>query len=86
VLPGRRGRGYSRRELVEKIGLLEELRQMRSRVDELYERRGEAGEAREALSRAAQTLRMLAQKIGDKKLRERFLSAPQVRRVLGGRT
>jgi tetratricopeptide (TPR) repeat protein len=70
--------------LAEKIGLPGELWQIRSRIGELHERRGETEEAWEAFSRAAQTLRMLAGKIGDEELREGFLSAPQVRRVLGG--
>jgi tetratricopeptide (TPR) repeat protein len=69
--------------LAQKIGVPKELWQIQSRIGELYEQRGEAGEAREAFSGAAQTLRMLAQKIGDEELREDFLSAPQVRRVLG---
>ena len=69
--------------LAEKIGLPGELWQIQSRIGELYEKRGEDGEAREAFSQAAQTLRTLAQKIGDEELREGFLSAPQVRRVLG---
>jgi tetratricopeptide (TPR) repeat protein len=69
--------------LAEKIGLPKELWQIQSRIGELYERCGETGEAREAFSLAAQTLRMLAEKMGDEKLREGFLSAPQVRRVLG---
>jgi Flp pilus assembly protein TadD len=68
--------------LAEKIGLPGELWQIQSSLGELYEKRGEDGEAREAFSGAAQTLRMLAQKIGDEELREGFLSAPQVRRVL----
>ena len=74
--------------LARKIGLPKELWQIQSRLGELHERRGEAGEAREAFSLAAQTLRELARKIGDEELREGFLSAPQVRRVLGriGRT
>jgi tetratricopeptide (TPR) repeat protein len=74
--------------LAHKIGLPKELWQIQSRLGELHERRGEAGEAREAFSLAAQTLRELARKIGDEELREGFLSAPQVRRVLGriGRT
>jgi DNA-binding SARP family transcriptional activator/tetratricopeptide (TPR) repeat protein len=71
--------------LAQKIGLPGELWQIRSRIGELYERRGESEQAREAFSIAAQTLRMLAQKIGDEGLRERFLSAPQARRVLGRR-
>jgi DNA-binding SARP family transcriptional activator/tetratricopeptide (TPR) repeat protein len=74
------------RALAEKIGLPGELWQIQSRIGDLHERRGESEEARAAFSRAAQTLRMLAQKIGNDELRERFLSAPQVRRVLGGRT
>ena len=69
--------------LAEKIGLPGELWQIQSNIGELHERRGEAEEAREAFSGAAQTLRMLAQKIEDEELRERFLSAPRVRRVLG---
>ena len=32
--------------------------------------------------RAAQTLRKLAERIGDEELRKKFLSAPQARRVL----
>lgn len=73
---------HEARALAQRIGLPKELWQIQSRVGELYERRGEEGEAQEAFSLAAQTLRMLAQKIGDEDLRERFLSAPQARRVL----
>jgi predicted ATPase/DNA-binding SARP family transcriptional activator len=69
--------------LAREIGQPGELWQIRSALGELYERRGEAGEARAAFSRAAQTLSTLAEKIGDEKLKEGFLSAPQVRRVLG---
>jgi tetratricopeptide (TPR) repeat protein len=69
--------------LAEKIGLPKELWQIQSRIGELYERRGEAAEAREAFSRAVQTLRMLAGKIRDEELWEGLLSAPRVRRVLG---
>ena len=68
--------------LAQKMGVPGELGQIQSRIGELYERRGEEGEAREAFSGAAQTLRMLAQKIGDEELREGFLSAPRVRSVL----
>lgn len=70
-------------KLAEKIGLPKELWQIQSRIGDLYERLGEKKQVREAFSRAAQTLRMLAEKIGDEELREGFLSAPQVRRVLG---
>jgi tetratricopeptide (TPR) repeat protein len=69
--------------LAEKIGVPKELWQIQSKVGELYERRGETAEARETFSRSAQTFRMLAGKIRDEELREGFLSAPQVRRVLG---
>ena len=65
------------------MGVPGELWQIQSRLGELHERRGEAEEAREAFSGAAQTLRELAKKIGDEELREGFLSASQVRRVLG---
>jgi tetratricopeptide (TPR) repeat protein len=68
--------------LAENIGLPKELWQIQSRLGELHERRGEETEAHEAFSIAAQTLRGLAEKIGDEELREGFLSAPQARRVL----
>jgi tetratricopeptide (TPR) repeat protein len=73
---------HEARTLAEKIGLPKELWQIQSRIDNLYERRGEIGEAREAFPLAAQTLRMLAGNIGDEELREGFLSAPRARRVL----
>ena len=69
-------------ELAEKLGLPGELWRIRAALGGLYERRGEAGEARAAFSRAAQTLGTLAQKIGDEKLREGFLSAPLARRAV----
>ena len=69
--------------LAEKIGQPGGLWQIRAALGELYERRGEAGEARAAFVRAAQTLSTLAEKIGDKGLKESFLSAPHVRCVLG---
>ncbi len=77
------GRLHEAEALAEEIGLPGELWQIRSRIGDLYERRGETEEARRALSRAAQTLRTLAGKIEDEELREDFLSAPRVRRVLG---
>ena len=73
---------HEARTLAEKIGLPKELWQIQSKIGELHERRGEDGEAREAFSGASQTLRTLAGNIGDGKLREDFLSAAQVRRVL----
>jgi tetratricopeptide (TPR) repeat protein len=70
-------------ELAEKTGLPKELWQIQGKIGELHEQRGHTEEAREAFSLAAQTLRMLAGNIGDEKLREGFLSAPWVLRVLG---
>ena len=69
--------------LAQKIGVPGELWQIQSRLGDLHERRGEEGEAQEAYSLAAQTLSGLAQKIRDEDLREGFLSAARVRRVLG---
>ncbi len=77
------GRLHEAEALAEEIGLPGELWQIQSRIGMLYERRGEIGEARAAFSRAAQTLRALAQEIEDEKLREGFLASPRVRRVLG---
>ena len=68
--------------LAERLGPPGELWQIRARIGELHERRGEDSEAREAYSRAAQTLRDLAAKIEDEGLREGFLLAPRVRRLL----
>jgi hypothetical protein len=52
----------------------------------LTHRYGHDGQERKAYSGTAQTLRMLAGKIGDEEIREGFLSAPQVRCVLGHTT
>ena len=68
--------------LAAEIGLPGELWQIEAKLGELHERCGEAGEARQAFSRAAQTSRDLAAKIRDEGLREGFLAAPRVRRVL----
>ena len=68
--------------LAEKIGLPGELWQIQSKIGELHEQHGHTEEAWEAFSLAAQTLRMLAGNIGDEELREGFLSAARVRRVL----
>jgi tetratricopeptide (TPR) repeat protein len=76
------GRLQEAEALAEEIGLSGELWEIQSRIGDLYERRGETEEARAAFSRAARTLRTLAEKIGDEELREDFLSAPRVRRVL----
>ncbi len=76
------GRLHEAEALAEEIGLPGELWQIRARLGELRERRGEIGEAREAFSRAVRVLRDLAAKIKDEGLREDFLAAPRVRRVL----
>ncbi len=68
--------------LAEEIGLPGPLWQIRARIGEIRGRRGEDGEARGAYSRAAQTLRTLAERIEDEGLRQDFLSAPRVRSVL----
>jgi DNA-binding SARP family transcriptional activator/tetratricopeptide (TPR) repeat protein len=69
-------------KLAEKVGLPGELWQIQSRIGRLHERLGEIGEARAVFSRAVQTLRKLAEKIGDDKLKKDFLAAPEVRGVL----
>jgi tetratricopeptide (TPR) repeat protein len=76
------GRLRKAEALAEEIGLPGELWQIRSRIGELHERRGEAGEAHRAFSRAAQILKDLAARIEEAGLREGFLAAPRVRRVL----
>ncbi len=76
------GQLHEARALAEKIGLPKELWQSQSKIGELHEQRRQTEEAREANSLAAQTLRMLAGNIRDEELREGFLSAARVRRVL----
>ena len=68
--------------LAEELELPGELWQLRAEIGELHERCGKPHEARGAFSRAAQTLRDLAAEIEDRDLREGFLAAPRVRRVL----
>jgi DNA-binding SARP family transcriptional activator/tetratricopeptide (TPR) repeat protein len=77
------GHLHEARTLAEKIGLPGELWQIQSKIGELQDRRREGERAREAFSGAAQTLGILAKKIEDEELRESFLKAPRVRRVLG---
>jgi tetratricopeptide (TPR) repeat protein len=73
---------HEAQRLAEKIGLPGELWQIQSKIGELHERRGEAGEAQQAFSQASQILKDLAARIKDTGLREGFLAAPKVRRVL----
>jgi hypothetical protein len=85
---GRRVARFGHSRLMPRLGaerlpsLPGELWQIQCKIGELHEQRGQAEEARAGFSRAAQTLRMLARNIGDEKLREGFLSAARVRRVL----
>jgi hypothetical protein len=76
------GRLREAEALAEEIGLPGELWQIRSKIGELHEQRGEEEQAQKAFSQATQTLRTLAEKIRDEDLRKGFLAAPQVRRVL----
>ncbi len=68
--------------LAQEIGLPGELWQIRAALGELYEERGDEERARDAFTRAAQTLRSLAGRIDDPTLQASFLGAPRVRRVL----
>jgi hypothetical protein len=66
----------------EEIGLPGELWQIEALMAELHQERGDEERARDAFSRAAQTLRSLAGRIDDPTLQASFLGAPRVRRVL----
>ena len=68
--------------LAEQIGLPGELWQIRTDLGELHKEQGERDAAQVAFNRAAGTLRTLIEKITDEGLREGFLDAPLVRRVL----
>jgi hypothetical protein len=76
------GRLRKAEALAEEIGLPGELWQIGARIGEIHERRGEAGEAHQSFSRASHVLKDLAARIKDEGLREGFLAAPRVRRVL----
>ena len=76
------GRLRKAEALAEEIGLPGELWQIGARIGEIHERRGEAGEAHQSFSRAAHVLKDLAARIKDEGLREGFLAAPRVLRVL----
>ncbi|HZA46387.1 MAG TPA: AAA family ATPase [Rubrobacter sp.] len=73
---------HEAKNLAEELGLPGELWQIWAAVGELYERRGEDEEARDACSRAARIVETLAGGIEDEALKEGFLSAPQIRSVL----
>ena len=68
--------------LAGEIGLPGELWQIQAGLGELHEERGEPAEAREAFARASRVVRVLAGKIADEELREGFLGAPPVRRLI----
>jgi tetratricopeptide (TPR) repeat protein len=68
--------------LAQEIGLPGELWQIRAALGEPYEERGDHERARDAFTRAAQTLRSLADRIDDPTLKASFLGAPRVRHVL----
>jgi Flp pilus assembly protein TadD len=65
------------------IGLPGERWQIQAALGELHDERGEREAARAAFTQAAAIVRGLADRINNDALRADFLSAPQVRRVLG---
>jgi tetratricopeptide (TPR) repeat protein len=68
--------------LAQEIGLPGELWQIWSAIGEVYEQREEPEEASDAFSRAVQIVERLAGAIEDEALKQSFLSAPQLGRVL----
>lgn len=68
--------------LAAEIGLPGELWQIRAELGVLCEERGEVEEAGRCFHQAAGEVQKLARKIADAELRNGFLTAPQVRRVL----
>ena len=70
------------RTLAEEIGLPGELWQIWAARGELHEQRGESEVAHNIFSRATQIVERFAGEIEDEALKEGFLSAPHLRRVL----
>ena len=68
--------------LAQEIGLPGEMWQIRAALGELHEECGDEERARDAFSRAAETLRALANQVDDATLRASFLGTSQSRRVL----
>ena len=66
----------------ERLELPSEIWQVSAALGETHEERGETGPAEEAVGRAAGIIRQLSSKIPEGELRQGFLAAPQVRRVL----
>ena len=68
--------------LAERLGLPGEVWQVGAGLGETHEERGETGASEWAFGRACVVVRQLVPKIPGGELREGFLAAPQVRRVL----
>jgi hypothetical protein len=68
--------------LAEEIGLPGELWQIWAAIAEICERRSEPEDAGDAFSRAAAIVERLAGEIEDEVLKDGFLLAPQLRRVM----
>ena len=73
---------YEALELAERLGLPGEAWQVGAALGETHEERGETGPSGRAFGRASVVIRRSAANIKDQGLREGFLAAPQVRRVL----
>ena len=73
---------YEALGLAERLGLPGEVWQVAADLGETHEERGETGPSERAFGRASVVVRQLAPKIPEGELREGFLAAPQVRRVL----
>ena len=68
--------------MAERLGLPGEAWRVGAALGEVHEERGETGASERAFGRAAAVIRRLSPKIPDGELREGFLAAPQVGRVL----
>lgn len=68
--------------LAKEMGMPRDLWEVRAALGELYEAQGDIEQARKVFAAAADVVLTLAEKIGDERLRQDFLSAPQVQDVL----
>jgi tetratricopeptide (TPR) repeat protein len=73
---------YEALGLAERLGLPGEVWQVGAGLGETHEERGEIGPSERAFGRASVVVRQLSPKIPEGELRQGFLAAPQVRRVL----
>ena len=73
---------YTAQMLAERLGLPGEIWQVGAALGEVHEERGEIEPSNGAFDRAAVVVRQLSPKVPDGELREGFLAAPQVGRVL----